>query len=476
MSMVNLKLGYMKASKKYHGKWFLPVNGLNNAVRNVNIRFVGDLDFDPILGATLTLRVEGIFAPELKGEIQAILGETSHGLVTIYNCILIGHSIGKGSIYTYNVQFIIEGGHLPSLETMTYFKIHAELHNLSEWISKSGISVKYPDNPDEPSINIQFNEPEKIEFSIDELVNGYFRFFLRGPKISGFQKDAHIEQVVQVVFQQQNETSLKSILNTLNIFEDFLMLSLDKPTYPTSIILFSNRHLQVCGRRKTVRRLPLHLLAARPYRIENVTPMQSFKMLFNYDFLREQFPTIIAKWYETHRKIGSSFNLYFEQYYHMQNFNENTFLNLAQAAESYQAKMLNQTRMSEDDYNKIKIEILSVFNEDDYPQHYQLLKEQLSFGNEAKLHDRLTTLANRFGNTEIELQLGDISAFVKQVKWSRNYYTHYSDKLRVKALEGADLYFLTQKLRMLMTATILSDLGINKEVVAQQVAGHFRQL
>ena len=52
---------------------------------------------------------------------------------------------------------------------------------------------------------------------------------------------------------------------------------------------------------------------------------------------------------------------------------------------------------------------------------------------------------------------------------SRNYYTHYSSELKDKSLHGMELYYLTQRLKLLLTFALLLDSGFSKELLNKHI-------
>jgi hypothetical protein len=182
-------------------------------------------------------------------------------------------------------------------------------------------------------------------------------------------------------------------------------------------------------------------------------------MLFGYGHIRDEFPVIIKNWFEKYDLLEPAFNLLFDQFYNNERFSENTFLNLAQAAETFHARTHNHTRMPKDDFNKMKTDIYSLVPN----QYHDWLKDQFSFGNNLNLHTRLTEIVSKYSNEILDKIIGDKELFVKQVKWSRNYYTHYSSSGEKQALKGVDLFYLTEKLKIVLVCTFLIEVGFDNE-------------
>lgn len=140
-------------------------------------------------------------------------------------------------------------------------------------------------------------------------------------------------------------------------------------------------------------------------------------------------------------------------------FNENTFLNLAQAAETFHARIHNHTKIPKQAFEKMKSEILKLTP----LAYHEWLKDQFNFGNNLNLQTRLSELVDKYSNHILDEIIGDKDAFTKQVKHSRNYYTHYSPSGKKKALIGHELYILSEKLKALLVSAFLIEVGFPKE-------------
>ena len=75
-------------------------------------------------------------------------------------------------------------------------------------------------------------------------------------------------------------------------------------------------------------------------------------------------------------------------------FNENTFLNLAQSAETFHARIHNHTKIPKEEYKIMKEEILKLTPS----KYHKWLKDQFNFGNNLNLHSRLEELTKKYTN------------------------------------------------------------------------------
>lgn len=453
----------MTENFEFKGVWFLP----SAKDKRVN----GILTYDTDQGASLELL--GSFhdmplIPIMRNE-DIILGITSDSRqITLYRCFITsaggvkfvsGEESGiPSTIFT--VNYIFEGIHIDTSDEIKFQKIVSEIHNLDEWIGISGFTPSKTDFEGfkKKQLDVHFELPEPIKFAINNDIDGQFNFTVNQPRWSSYQKEVNLKQKVEVIFTSSLEYTVEVLLKYLFGFQNFLVLALYKRTYPRNIILYNDKFSKDYGDGKLVRK-KIKLYFPISNRSKSNKSKLGLEMLFSYGHISDEFPIIIKKWFEKYDLLEPAFNLLFEQFYNNERFSENTFLNLAQAAETFHARTHNHTRIPKDDFNKMKADIYSLVPK----QYHDWLNDQFRFGNNLNLHTRLTEIVSKYSNEILDEIIGDKELFVKQVKWSRNYYTHYSSSGEKQALKGTNLFYLTEKLKIILVCTFLIEVGFNNE-------------
>lgn len=444
------------------GEWFLPTNKEN--------RVHGTLMFDPQDTMDLilygSLESDSLF-PLFKTQ-EIILGLTSDSKqITLYIChptrlggitLVQGEESGIPST-TYSIRYLLIGLHAYKTSDLLFNQISTEIFNLGEWIGISGF--KRPNiNPEairNHEITVDYKLPEPIEFGIDENIKGRFNFILKHSGFSRYQKTVTINQRVEYQVISVNEKSIDDLLKYINIFQNFLTLALYKSTYPLSISLSGTKHTKDYGKgRRYANTIQLYF-SSRSFKI-NEKPKLDLEMIFDYGRIQNDFSTIIKNWHLKYGLLEPAFDLVFEQFYNDNKFTINTFLNLAQSAETFHARVCNHTKIPRKEYKNMKESILRLA-----PKEYHAwLNDQFNFGNNLNLHSRLTELIEKYSNLILDKILGDKDEFVLKVKHSRNYYTHYSKKGVKKALKGGELFYLSEKLKILLVCSFLIEVGFDK--------------
>src|SRR5690606_30630984 len=111
---------------------------------------------------------------------------------------------------------------------------------------------------------------------------------------------------------------------------------------------------------------------------------------------------------------------------------ENSFLNIAQAVETFHRRFRNNLVLPKDEYEKKKRDIMGAVP----IEHKDWLKDKLNFANELTLHQRLEQMLSEFSNQTLNTVIKNRVEFIRDIKNSRNYYTHYDSKLKTKAKNG----------------------------------------
>ncbi|MBD0723696.1 hypothetical protein B6A10_00725 [Flavobacterium sp. L1I52] len=450
----------MNSKFEIKGLWFLPEKKEN--------RIPGTLTFDPINGGNLELigcleEEYFFFEQNSSDESQIILGiSTESDLITLYDCFCfsrnsktkINQESGPPSV-KYYANFILKGHHFENENSLKFNSIKSSLQNLDEWVNITGFnhSEKY-----DGIIRLEYQTPQNVEFDLHSGYKGKFTFSTTRPTFNS-NKHEYITQITEIQIDSKNEISLEDILKILSRFKNFLVLGIYRSSSPNSIILYNNNIQNDYGKRGKFRK-PIELYHTTQNRL-NLKEKRHFEMLFNYTQIKDFFPQAIKLWYQKYDNLDAAFNLLFDQFYKGSTFSENTFLNLAQSAETLHSRLYSHTKIPKEEYSKMKKTIL----ETTPTEYHWWIKEQLNFGNNLNLHQRLSELLEKYDHSIIRQSIKDKDKFIKQVKDLRNYYTHYSKSLEKKKITERELMILSEKLKMLLVSGFLFEIGFPKELI-----------
>lgn len=457
----------MNSKREFKGTWFLP--------SNTEIRIPGILTFDPINGSELELlgsfqKMGALYITPQDNSEFIILGITSDSKpITLYNSFrrktngrtFVRNQEAGIPIISYYANFVLLGHHFLKEDDLKFTSMSFQLTNLAGWVVKNGFNYDLnQEHLQQKKIEIKYQLPESIEFEIDDNCTGKINSHTSTPALKIPQIKMEIVEELKIEIISKKEISFQDFKTYLSKFQNFLVLALYESTRPISIELRNEKLFTDYGDLgKIPSKVDLFQVTSKNFSKEK----SHFEMLFNYPSISSNFSTIMKNWFKKYELLEPAFNLLFEQFYNNSRFTVNTFLNLAQSAETFHARLHNHTRIDKLEYSEMQKCLLEVT-----PEKYHFwLKDQFNFGNSLNLEARLIELVNKYNNDLIDEVISDKMEFVKQVKHSRNYYTHYSTNLKKNALEGIELMRLTDKLKMLLVSAFLHEIGITKNQISE---------
>lgn len=450
----------MQTNREYKGEWFLPTDKTK--------RVIGTLYFDPENGGRLELIgsfLENLFTLN-SHEVDFILGISSDGeCLTLHNCFI---SKRRGKTYhayretgkptvTYVVNYILEGAHFENLDQLAFNEIGTEINNLDEWLSISGFVndfdvKKFKRN----EFELKYKLPAQIDFNLNDNLTGCIHFKSTTPQYGFFESNVVLTQSVEFRLISKDKFGLLEGLKQLFKFQNFIVMGLYQHTHPQSISFYQK---EIFDNEETLVEIKLF------YKISKYSKRHRNKsfndMLFTYHDIKGTFTDIIKKWYEKYELLEPAFNLVFENFYNDQRFTTNAFLNFAQAAETFHSRTNNHTKLPKEEFDEMKISILKVVD----AKYHAWLNDQFNFGNNLNLATRLTEMCDKYSNKILDKIIGGKEIFVKQVRDSRNYYTHYSQDKESKALKDFPLFVLTEKIKILLISAFLLEIGFEKDLI-----------
>jgi hypothetical protein len=441
----------MRQDFTYSGQWFLPSNPDRISA--------GTLKFNHNKEGSLDL-IEGLTGSVKKNtDVDIILGTTTTGkLVTLYKCYENHWTFNsEGKIATrWSVLFIILGGHFQSKEDLTFSSAAASFHNLDEWLAFSGFKIK--EWRQKHKLQVNFNLPKNMPFEIDERVMGFFNFTMQPPSI-GLIYDINLKQESQLLVQvKKNELEFMALLDYATLFQDFLTLGTYEASFPLSIQMKKQLKDETSGKP--------YFEVYDLYYVTSVSASSGrqkilWEFLFNFQDIKRNHKKILKKWFENCKAIEPVLKLLLDTFYQPGSFNENKFLNITQALETFHRRTRKNTVLTEKQHRKRIDDIKKSIPR----KHSQFMDGRLMHSNEPSLHQRLEALFKEFNTKTFSKIVSDQNLLIKQTKDSRNYYTHYDAKMEKKRLKDSELYYLTEKLKVILICAILKETNLSSDLI-----------
>jgi hypothetical protein len=156
-------------------------------------------------------------------------------------------------------------------------------------------------------------------------------------------------------------------------------------------------------------------------------------MMLPLDETGVPFEQLVRKWFEHRETYETSHHLFFGPLYAKMPYTEFAFLSTVQALEAYVKAPLSASQAEAKKFQACVNDVLARFS--------------------PALRDRLYSSS---------------SGFPERVKYTRNYFTHYSKSLASKAYQGVELYYATERVRLILLLVFMLDLGVPEQLLRER--------
>lgn len=339
-------------------------------------------------------------------------------------------------------------------------------------------------------------------------------------QIAGFFGDLgrkiSLEERKSIIIRADGEKRLEDIINVIYLFQELLIFASGQMTYPydiESVIVVIEKEVRIPDH------LNLALMAGliKPQRIaksdlgfeiqdfgEEIKPIEeekekpvsieiyfqvgesedldakfnSQRVLFSFKDVKDQFSELLSLWEQNSKDLESIIDLYLRLTYIPKRHINDFFLSLAQAIEAFHSLAHSGGYIDKKIYKKIVRKALeeavnsipdSIPQENgeedlDLGEYKRILKEEkLPHLNSFSLRERLEEIISEYRSClpdNFFASLEDQSDFLKKIRKTRNYLTHSSSEKDEHVASGQYLLALSRKLRVLLEACLLKQLGL----------------
>ena len=421
----------------------------------------GLLRYDPDKRIELELAVNpaGIRSLVQGGEPipETLYGQLSDGtLVTLLRCFLTKGSFALGadvcSPTTVFVGRAIFGRLIPDIDHLQVKKYSVELTSLSNWTGIAPVKLQMAEENGQaigfdlccrrvPPIHVQL-PAQRFDVEIgqeartqNESCSAIVRWHASVTMVA--HDSLAVEDVAEIAWQAEN---LMSLLIGHHISETHVSF---EPAQVANNADKSSLQLLYCQRGR-----------------HNHRDVHPAEMLLPYPMIKDQMAQIMDRWFGRSEQAVLATNVFFGSDTFESPAVNVKFLALAQAAESYHRSLGTGFYMDQTAYDAAIQQFATHMPAAIQEEHRQSLKNRLKYGNEVSLRRRLTDMLNRIPQNVRSQIAADVGRFVSRVVDTRNYYTHYDAASRGNALDGREAYVAAERMRVLVVANLLHDLGI----------------
>jgi hypothetical protein len=429
---------------------------------SVDSRLPGTLRIDEL--GSCTLEVLGIFGDDgisqfspLSEPIPRICGIVDGGYVTLERCnyrrrnISFGAGVSKSSL---SADVALIGAAFEDEEEIRINRFDFTIQGLDEWLATSGVTVEY--NLEKKAVAIHYEPPEETALELPDMKLS-FSFSWKLPSISPAMTQAAVSQTAFIsAARNGGHWSLDDMFQLAHRLTNFICLAVDRTVSIRSVTAYSD----AVKYDSMSNRIPMQLY----YRSLPSSEKQSVvsdEMLFGFQDVKDDIGGAVAAWLSNYDSLSPAISLFLSAKAGAHRFTESRFLALAQGAETLHRRTSDESLMQSVVFAELVKEVIAGCP----AEHAEWLEGRLTYANEPPLRVRMKRLIKpfnkHFGNEATR------SSFIKKVCDTRNYLTHYDEKLSAFAAKGITLIGLTMKLECLIQLQLLRLMGLPPEKIEE---------
>lgn len=444
---------------EYKGLWWLP----ESKERTIP----GTLRFNPEDGPILELIGSFHDIPELsaKPPPEIVLGITSNGKkITLYGYQGKSDQISWPGLTTTTMKprVMFVGYHFAKKEEISFDNLSINYLYLEDWYFTNPFSIKH-DLPKEYSMKYQYPKPgiallEDFKVTLESNLNVSYRK----------RTDIQVKHSVFIKAASKEKRHFSDFLDFFYKIRNFISLGVKRPVYPLVIRGQTDKNIVVMGDgTKVCPQIEIYMKqTSREIQKKTITP---FEMLYSFNNIEAQFETFLKNWIQIADNLKPVHDLYFGTLYNPRMYIEDKFINSTQALETYHRRKFPESYAIEpeksDEIVKKAVEVVP----NEFREHFQ---QKLMYSHEHGLRTRLTDII-KINDVIISsfIRTGrERKSFIQKVVVTRNFLTHYDKSLEQEAAKGEELYWITQKLKIIIEIILLREIGIEQETIKNVIS------
>ena len=403
----------------YHGEWWVPAVADRNkrslshnpeCMMGMEDKYTGTLTYYEDEESTLELYlVPSNFRSHHYHHNRVVWGRDANG--NIFTLLNVEMEKTDGVDFTctkFVVGFILIGEHILDTDDTRFNKCIVQFPHLRNWAfsdsivkSYAGTSVYY---------KTAFTHQKLLECINSEGV--WWRLWQRQATERNTY-DLTIDQITEFEIETLQPVSMWLMLQQIEEFAQFLSIALFGEQNP-DFVRFVNRENE--------------RVSFLIYKKEkSVRPINS--ALIKFEVFKEKLPAMLNVWHDNFKRVSPVSSYLISSLHKKKRFEAPDFLIIAQALDGYHKRFVNK-----------------------------------KVGGDVRQYEKqIEVLLNHFKDVKAIQECKIKPAVLKD---SRNYYSHlFPDEEIKSAVEGEDLYWLTEKCKILLTCCILNMLGLTNEEI-----------
>lgn len=423
----------------------------------------GRLIYDPASGITIEITGEPAplgFSVHAR-QHPAIYGRLMSGdLVTLTDAFMTSQRIGAGGTgpVTIRANKAVFGTHVPNLDQMSVKSCSLGLADLGEWLGIRSITSEDARSDDQSiGVDLHYREPPKINI---EIPNAGFTLSINWKLHTTYSRDLEVALRPEAYPTITARDSFTFAACNTTAWELQCLMALLMGRMPFVRWMSVKCPVAEAGSPPPPECFILYHQRVQP----KAESLFANEMLLPYSVAMPCFGDIAKKWFARTEQAKLAAHIYFGSLLQVSPTLELRLLAVMQAIESYHRSLGTGLYMQQDEYDKLWKKIAEGIPKEIDADQRQSLKKRLEHGNEYSQRKRLGIMLKKLPKVlGDKIVAGDASRFIERVVNTRNYFTHCDFKSKAKALSGMNVVNASERLRILLVASIFSDLGLSQE-------------
>ena len=444
-----------------NGIWWLP--------DAPEARISGILNYDPNEGIFLELigTFSNLISYDQNRSYDIVIGVSTNGkMVTLYNCMEIKRSLSIPGVESSRIRadLLLFGHHFEKIEDIKFDEIYIGYSLLDDWTNFKFYDIEYRKNEKDKmrSISIHSREPKSYE----TIYNEFKISLISDLSMKGDLKNELLfKGSPYFKIEGKENIYLTSIFRINHLLKGIISLGVGKPVHNLFIHCRNNNIYEEYKGKKYYTSIILYY-KLKEYS-EGIKIQTWNEMLFLFRDINDNFSRVINNWISKYDNLKPVYNLYLATINKGEIFSEDLFLNVIHAIEAYHAKVYDAKYLSDDEYEEVYGMLISSIPQEIPEDFRSRVKHSLKYLNEYSLRKRLKEILRSIGDIH-KNYIDNDDEFINKIVNTRNYFTHYTDDLKEKAITDlVELYYETQRLRIVLEICIMKELGFTIENIKE---------